>query len=806
MATSNSESQLFNVRNYWKFASVCQFFHTFFSAFRYESFDTEDFEKGLLEGKTAFGDIVARLLRTLTSHKQVTYYNYSDTLVREYTKRPEFRAPWIKDDGGDDRSPVDESRLSAKDKIDILYDLCEWQLEDAEKFRERVKVVEGEFNWRVDPVGMDAQGYIYWLFDDNRLYRQGHTKPAEATTKAPSKKSGQRRGRNKRRQARHSADAADAEEAREDEVVNGANGHDTNGAEPAFHQDLDADIQAANDEIDGWRLVCRTVADWQAFPKQFENAKDSNEKRFYSYLTNDLLPTVVEYLQEKESEQEKLAAIANRKRSSRIWVKEIEQEERDRMMELKRFEQEELARRRREELGRRRGNVESKQNPNDREARLNDREARLLQREQRIQEQMLQQLKEEEKQRKAKEREDAKREKETQKRALAKKRAAERARRKAAERKKAEMEADNEEEEAEDEEEEEDWWFDCICGVRGQNLDDGDAMIACSRCNKWQHIACMVKNGHVKANARDELEDVDFVCPQCKESSQQASVDGRALDLPHQQASIQIQSTNDGANAVGCDFRLANCSPYAVVNAATNGNKRTLPTDHESQSSSTTTEDARKRPIVGHSVGGDNGIYSQAVQPVPGGTNNGFAPSLPSNGSAHILNLDNHPFVPPFKSQNTPSHSTTYQNGSHDPNGRQFHPPFSNPAPSSYLPYSQPTVAPNVSNQLPLQTNYSQSTSPQFHQHHSQHINAPLAPTSTSNQLSAKLQYGFPSSLPLPPVLHHLNATADRQLPIIPPLHSNIRPAPIQFNGTSTFPSVTSIESKPSTFDTSRPT
>jgi len=50
---------------------------------------------------------------------------------------------------------------------------------------------------------------------------------------------------------------------------------------------------------------------------------------------------------------------------------------------------------------------------------------------------------------------------------------------------------------------------DCICG---EQEDDGTAMIACEKCDVWQHLGC---NGIVCETA-EELENITFVCSSCQ--------------------------------------------------------------------------------------------------------------------------------------------------------------------------------------------------------------------------------------------------------------------------------------------------
>jgi len=60
--------------------------------------------------------------------------------------------------------------------------------------------------------------------------------------------------------------------------------------------------------------------------------------------------------------------------------------------------------------------------------------------------------------------------------------------------------------------EEDPWVFDCsVCGMHGENIDDGTHSVACEKCNIWQHSKC---HGIKKTDA--ERDDFHFVCADCK--------------------------------------------------------------------------------------------------------------------------------------------------------------------------------------------------------------------------------------------------------------------------------------------------
>ncbi|KAJ9628070.1 hypothetical protein H2203_003292 [Taxawa tesnikishii (nom. ined.)] len=67
-------------------------------------------------------------------------------------------------------------------------------------------------------------------------------------------------------------------------------------------------------------------------------------------------------------------------------------------------------------------------------------------------------------------------------------------------------------------EEEDNWFFDCsVCGMHGENLDDGTHSIACERCNIWQHSKC-----HGIKQERAERDDFHFICGDCRRKEEDA--------------------------------------------------------------------------------------------------------------------------------------------------------------------------------------------------------------------------------------------------------------------------------------------
>lgn len=65
---------------------------------------------------------------------------------------------------------------------------------------------------------------------------------------------------------------------------------------------------------------------------------------------------------------------------------------------------------------------------------------------------------------------------------------------------------------------ESDWYFDCaMCGLHGENLDDGTHSMACDRCNVWQHSKC-----HGVTPDQAGRDDFIFICHACKKKEEDA--------------------------------------------------------------------------------------------------------------------------------------------------------------------------------------------------------------------------------------------------------------------------------------------
>ncbi|KAF9426364.1 hypothetical protein BGZ94_006626 [Podila epigama] len=482
--------KLLALRGMKDFAAICQFMHMFHEAFALDDFETEDLEQALVDPSSMayLVDLQARMLRALTQDRRISFDNWIKYCQKEFEKRPEFPNPWIEEDAHH------YEVFSLATKIMILSNLCEWQLDDPERFRGLLKIDEEiAIEWRVDPIGIDARERVYWLFDDNRLYRE-NPEPKATSKKSKAASTSQAASRPKK-EAEPRQGTRRSGRGQKAESTEGSAKKATKAPEPEPEFESPPITPGVI-----WEPVCINRLDWEQFAPVFQRSKHPDEKALYAFINNDILPKVLEDLNQKEKEREKLEAIANRKRSSRIVIREIELQEKARLASIRQQEMEAAAEQRRQEMRERRSERERQQQQQIRDHRLKEREQRLKDRENAIWER-----EERKKQQLAK----IAREREIRKQKRLNGTGSDHGK---------DEDGDGIMSKAEDQpEEEEDWVFDCVCGVFGNNLDDGELMIACGKCNVWQHVACVKQEDEKQGRPVVDWETVDFICPRCVE-------------------------------------------------------------------------------------------------------------------------------------------------------------------------------------------------------------------------------------------------------------------------------------------------
>ncbi|CAF9910533.1 MAG: hypothetical protein HETSPECPRED_010091 [Heterodermia speciosa] len=474
------DNMLVRLRNMWEFSNLMQYIFIFGKAVKIdEDFDIEDLETECLkpEPSEKLSEIGLALLKYVSSHRGLTPEIFDEYTRRQYLAKAPARNPF-----GDDEEPKKFVEFDVFTKLRILFQLSQWTLINAERMRERMPEVKDaeQTQWRIEEIGYDKQDRLYYVLDDNRLYRR--TDPPPPSPPPPKPKANSKKGKAAARASKRRK-TAEAELSTNDADGEGA----TTEAEK---------VPIIGDGFGGrkWECIAVTLTEYQTFLDTIRKSKDPDEKALLQRIADDILP-VIEKAEEsqlrkqarKERELSTMHKLATAKRSSRLASKQEKEREEQEAAEAERKKRADLAAAKADQ-------EKQKKMEEARENRMMTREQRLKEREYKriLQEEELASLSEDNKKLDAGEA-----------------RLSERHLKAEMEKRKKELAALAEEDE---------WTFDCsVCGVHGENIDDGSHSIACEKCNVWQHSAC-----HGISQAAAEKDDFHFICNDCKRRAEDA--------------------------------------------------------------------------------------------------------------------------------------------------------------------------------------------------------------------------------------------------------------------------------------------
>lgn len=162
---------------------------------------------------------------------------------------------------------------------------------------------------RIDPCGWDSEERTYFLFDDDRLYRQTDPPlPSTPSKKAKSTKSS--RSSKRRRLSRVIPDTT----PEDSEVETKPNGVEQSA--------LDHEEDFAGRK---WECVAVSLDDYNNFLDTIRRSRDPDEKNLFKLITNDVIPVLNEREEERQRKElrklrelENQHKLASAKRSSRL--------------------------------------------------------------------------------------------------------------------------------------------------------------------------------------------------------------------------------------------------------------------------------------------------------------------------------------------------------------------------------------------------------------------------------------------------------------------------------------------------------
>jgi len=426
-------------------------------------------------------------------------------LFDEYTRRQYLAKAPRRNPFGDDEEPAKFNDLDIYTRIQILQQLSTWTLGNADRIRGMMPADEDHLNWRMEPLGWDRDDNAYYVLDDNRLYCRSDEPVPPPTPKPKAKRKPKKsfKGRGTRTSKRRKVEDADDEEqeivssdagskAQEDTAI--ANGVEESEEEPGYGFTGKT-----------WSCVAITLDEYDSFLGIILRSRDPNEKQLRKRIEEDVRPIIekrAEALRQKQlrrmRELENLQKLATAKRSGRLADK---------------AEKERHEREKREAEEKRQRELEMALEEQERQRRIEEgHESRRLTREQRLKEREVKRILHEEELKRLQEQEE--RASSQDPNGISGQDSKRMSSRQVATQK--EQHKKHLEELAEDDGK---WYFDCsVCGMHGENLDDGTHSLACDKCGVWQHSKC---HGFSKKQAEENS--FTFVCKSCKAKEAEAT-------------------------------------------------------------------------------------------------------------------------------------------------------------------------------------------------------------------------------------------------------------------------------------------
>ncbi|XP_054164359.1 chromatin remodeling regulator CECR2-like [Oppia nitens] len=398
------------LQTYYQIPSITHFCNLFRHHLDLPDFDYEDLEFAFVtlissdesDVSSVNSNLVLRLICSLlkgyfrTTINDTNWENYLQKLFQiQWTGIEKKSSPFITFDLDGNEIHQRFYDLPLRVKLDVIHALCDYRL-FADDIANIVNEINGD-DYRVEPLGTDSKGYIYWYFYGTRLYREnpGLAEKIDSSYKKYDESLAKRaedlkRVKLKEEQERKRQELEEIKRKKEETkksrnlppkvpgfreglrqrkpetpskpngVVNNKNSSKKSAVSvESTNKKCEISVTRVKDVLwdlserqEGWSLVCRTEQDWKELCEKFAKSKTKCEIEFYRLLSKSFVPKITEIFEEQEKERAKvdrqrLLELLPRRASSRIELKKIVKEKQD-------LEEEELERRLKDELERKR--------------------------------------------------------------------------------------------------------------------------------------------------------------------------------------------------------------------------------------------------------------------------------------------------------------------------------------------------------------------------------------------------------------------------------------------------------------------